>query len=333
MTNRTIDVLTIGNAIVDVLAQTDETFLVEQNLAKGTMHLIDEPRAEELYGLMRDVTVMSGGSAANTAAGIASLGSKAAFIGKVRNDELGDLYARDLEKIGVHYNVAPATDGPATARCCVLITPDGERTMNTYLGACQNLTVDDINPETIKASSIIYLEGYLWDPPKAKDAFRKAIDIAHQDGNRIALTLSDTFCVDRYRDEFLTLIRDGSIDILFANTHELRSLYQTADENTAIAAFRDENVLGVVTRSEEGALVIMSGETSSVPAYPVDQVVDATGAGDLFAAGFLAGMTQGLHLMDCARLGSLSASEAISHIGPRPQVSLRELAKANMLIA
>lgn len=332
MTNKKIDVLTIGNAIVDVLAHTDEKFLLEQKLAKGTMHLIDEPRAEQLYQLMSGVTVMSGGSAANTAAGIASLGGKAAFIGKVRNDELGGHYARDLAAIGVGYDVAPATEGPATARCFVLITPDGERTMNTYLGACQNLTVDDIDPAVVKASSIIYLEGYLWDPPKAKEAFRKAIDIAHEDGNRIALTLSDTFCVDRYRSEFLGLLRDGSIDVLFANTHELRSLYQTADEDTAIAAFRQENVLGVVTRSEQGALVLMSNETSSVPAFPIDRLVDATGAGDLFASGFLTGMTQGLHLMDCARLGALSAAEAISHVGPRPQVSLRDLARQNGLL-
>lgn len=332
MPRKSIDVLTIGNAIVDVLAQTDESFLLEQKLAKGTMHLIDEDRAEELYKLMKQVTISSGGSAANTAAGVASLGARAAYIGKVRNDELGGLYARDLAALGVHYDVVPATEGPATARCFVLITPDGERTMNTYLGACQNLTVDDINPDTIKASSIIYLEGYLWDPPKAKEAFRKAIDIAHEDGNRIALTLSDTFCVDRYRSEFLGLLRDGSIDIMFANTHELRSLYQTADEAAALAAFREENVLGVITRSEEGCLVVMHGETSAVPAHPVERVVDATGAGDLFAAGFLAGMTQGLHLMDCARLGGLAAAEAISHIGPRPQVSLRELAQQNLLL-
>lgn len=333
MVNGQIDVLTIGNAIVDVLAHTDETFLLQQKLAKGTMHLIDEPRAEELYTLMNQVTIMSGGSAANTAAGIASLGAKAAFIGKVRNDELGSLYARDLDAIGVRYNVSPATSGPATARCFVLITPDGERTMNTYLGACQNLTVDDIRPEIIKASSIVYLEGYLWDPPKAKEAFRKAIDIAHEDGNRIALTLSDTFCVDRYRSEFLGLVRDGSVDVLFANTHELRSLYETADEMAAIAALREENILGVITRSEKGAMIVTRGETIEVPAHPVEQVVDATGAGDLFAAGFLAGMTKGLHLMDCGRLGGLAAAEIISHVGPRPQVSLEQLAQQQMLLA
>ncbi len=333
MATEQIDVLTIGNAIVDVLAHTDETFLLQQKLAKGTMHLIDEQRAEELYALMNQVTIMSGGSAANTAAGIASLGAKAAFIGKVRNDELGSLYARDLDAIGVRYDVVPATSGPATARCFVLITPDGERTMNTYLGACQNLTVDDIRPEIIKASSIVYLEGYLWDPPKAKEAFRKAIDIAHEDGNRIALTLSDTFCVDRYRSEFLGLVRDGSVDVLFANTHELRSLYETADEMAAIAALREENILGVITRSEKGALIVTRGETIEVPAHPVEQVVDATGAGDLFAAGFLAGMTKGLHLMDCGRLGGLAAAEIISHVGPRPQVSLEQLAQQQMLLA
>lgn len=332
MTRRPIDVLTIGNAIVDVLAPTDETFLVTQKLAKGSMRLIDEERAEELYKAMGQVTIMSGGSAANTAAGVASLGGKAAFIGKVRNDELGELYAHDLAAIGVKFDVAPATEGPATARSFILITPDGERTMNTYLGACHNLTPDDIKPEIVKASSVIYLEGYLWDPPLAKEAFRKAVDIAHEDGNRIALTLSDTFCVDRYRDEFLTLMRDGSIDILFANTHELRSLYQTANEEAALEAFREEKVLGVITRSEQGALVVMHGETRSVPAHMVERVVDTTGAGDLFAAGFLTGLTRGRDLLDCARLGGLAAAEVISHVGPRPQVSLKDLAQQNALL-
>jgi len=332
MSRRPIDVLTLGNAIVDVLAPTEDAFLVAQKLAKGSMRLIDEARAEELYRVMGQVTIMSGGSAANTAAGVASLGGKAAFIGKVRNDELGELYARDLVAIGVKFDVAPATEGPATARSFILITPDGERTMNTYLGACQNLTPDDIKPEIVKASSVIYLEGYLWDPPLAKEAFRKAVEIAHEDGNRIAMTLSDTFCVDRYRDEFLTLIRDGSIDILFANTHELRSLYQTASEEAALEAFREERVLGVITRSEQGALVVMHGETRSVPAHTVDRVVDTTGAGDLFAAGFLTGLTQGRDLLDCARLGGLAAAEVISHVGPRPQVSLKDLAQQNALL-
>jgi sugar/nucleoside kinase (ribokinase family) len=328
-----IDVLTLGNAIVDVLAQTDDAFLVAQGVRKGAMQLIDEDRAERLYEVMGPATVMSGGSGANTAVGVASLGVKAAFIGKVRDDELGRLYRHDLKAIGVGFGVAPATEGPATARSFILVTPDGERTMNTYLGACQGLTPADVDEATVRSAKIVYLEGYLWDPPAAKDAFRKAVAIAHDSGNAVALTLSDPFCVDRYRDEFLGLVRDGSLDILFANIHELKSLYQTADDATALAALRDEpGMLGVVTRSAEGALVVARGATQAVPAYPVERVVDTTGAGDLFAAGFLAGLTKGLDHRDCARLGALSAAHVIQHIGARPQASLRDLARQDGLL-
>jgi sugar/nucleoside kinase (ribokinase family) len=327
MPQQRIDVLTLGNAIVDVLAQTDEAFLVEQKVHKGAMQLIDEERAEHLYDAMGPATIVSGGSGANTAAGVASLGVKAGFIGKVKDDETGRLFAHDLKAIDVHYDVAPAKDGPATARSFILVTPDGERTMNTYLGACQNLTPDDVNPDTVRAASIVYLEGYLWDPPLAKEAFRKAVKIAHAAGNRVALTLSDAFCVDRYRDEFLGLMRDGSLDILFANIHELQSLYGTSDADTALAALREEEVLGVITRSAEGALVVSRSETRAVPAFPVERVIDTTGAGDLFASGFLAGLTQGLDVTDCARLGGLAAAEIISHLGARPQANLRELAR------
>jgi sugar/nucleoside kinase (ribokinase family) len=332
MSQTRIDVLTLGNAIVDVLAHTDEAFLLQKKVHKGAMQLIDEARAEELYGDMGPAVIVSGGSAANTAAGVASLGVKAGFIGKVKNDETGKLFAHDLKAIDVHYDVALAQDGPATARSFILVTPDGERTMNTYLGACQNLTPDDVKPETVRASSIVYLEGYLWDPPAAKEAFRKAVKIAHEAGNKVALTLSDAFCVDRYRDEFLGLIRDGSLDILFANIHELQSLYQTSSAESALAAFREENVLGAITRSGDGALVVSRGETLAVPAFPVEQVVDTTGAGDLFAAGFMAGLTQNLDLTDCARLGGLAAAEIISHLGARPQASLRELAQQEGLL-
>ncbi|MCB8819218.1 adenosine kinase [Microvirga rosea] len=328
-----IDVLTLGNAIVDVLAHTDEAFLVQKKVHKGAMQLIDEARAEELFGDMGPAIVVSGGSAANTAAGVASLGVKAGFIGKVKNDETGRHFAHDLKAIDVHYDVAFAEDGPATARSFILVTPDGERTMNTYLGACQNLTPDDIRPETVQASSYVYLEGYLWDPPAAKEAFRKAVKVAHNAGNKVALTLSDAFCVDRYRDEFLGLMRDGSLDILFANIHELQSLYGTSDPNSALAALREEKVLGVVTRSAEGALVVSRGETRAVPAFPVERVVDTTGAGDLFAAGFLAGLAKELDLVDCARLGGLAAAEIISHLGARPQASLRDLARQEGLFA
>jgi sugar/nucleoside kinase (ribokinase family) len=328
-----IDVLTLGNAIVDVLAHTDDAFLVDRNLHKGSMQLIDEARAEELYAAMGPATIISGGSGANTAVGVASLGARAAFIGKVRDDELGRLYTHDLHAVGVAFDVPPAQDGPATARSFILVTPDGERTMNTYLGASQHLGPEDVNPHTVRAARIVYLEGYLWDPPQAKKAFRKAMTIAHEAGNLVALTLSDAFCVDRYRDEFLGLIREGDVDILFANIHELKSLYQTADEATALAALREESVLGVVTRSAEGALVVTREETRGVPAHPIAELVDTTGAGDLFAAGFLAGLASGLDRLDCARLGGLAASEVIQHLGARPQTSLRDLARQEGLLA
>ena len=332
MSQTRIDVLTLGNAIVDVLAHTDEAFLLQKKVHKGAMQLIDEARAEELYGDMGPAVIVSGGSGANTAAGVASFGVKAGFIGKVKNDETGRLFAHDLKAIDVHYDVTLAEDGPATARSFILVTPDGERTMNTYLGACQNLTPDDVNPETVRASSIVYLEGYLWDPPAAKEAFRKAVKIAHEAGNKVALTLSDAFCVDRYRDEFLGLMRDGSLDILFANIHELQSLYGTSDANSALAALREENVLGAITRSADGALIVSRGETKAVPAFPVERVVDTTGAGDLFASGFLAGLVKNLDLTDCARLGGLAAAEIISHLGARPQANLRELAQQEGLL-
>ena len=333
MAQTRIDVLTLGNAIVDVLAQTDEAFLAAQKVHKGAMQLIDEARAEELYDAMGPATIVSGGSGANTAAGVASLGVKAGFIGKVRDDETGRLFAHDLKAIDVHYDVALAVDGPATARSFILVTPDGERTMNTYLGACQNLTPADVNPDTVTAAAIVYLEGYLWDPPAAKEAFRKAVKIAHGAGNKVALTLSDAFCVDRYRDEFLTLMRDGSLDILFANIHELQSLYGTADAESALSALREERVLGVITRSAQGALVVTREATRAVPAFPVERIVDTTGAGDLFAAGFLAGLVENLELTDCARLGGLAAAEIISHLGARPQADLRDLARQEGLLS
>jgi len=326
MSQTRIDVLTLGNAIVDVLAHTDEAFLLQKKVHKGAMQLIDEARAEELYGDMGPAVIVSGGSGANTAAGVASFGVKAGFIGKVKNDETGKLFAHDLKAIDVHYDVTLAEDGPATARSFILVTPDGERTMNTYLGACQNLTPDDVNPETVRASSIVYLEGYLWDPPAAKEAFRKAVKIAHEAGNKVALTLSDAFCVDRYRDEFLGLMRDGSLDILFANIHELQSLYGTSDANSALAALREENVLGAITRSADGALIVSRGETKAVPAFPVERVVDTTGAGDLFASGFLVGEARGLGLERSLRLGAIAAAEVIQHYGARPEANLRALA-------
>ncbi len=285
------DVLGIGNAIVDVLAQVDEGFLARQGLVKGAMQLIDEVAAHDLYEAMGPGIEASGGSAANTIAGLASFGRKTAFIGKVRDDELGGIFAHDIRSIGVHFATPPATEGPTTARCLVLITPDGERTMNTWLGASQNLTVDDVDEDLVRASAITYLEGYLWDPPHAKEAFVKAAETARRAGRKVALTLSDSFCVDRHRDSFLELIRK-QVDILFANEAEIKSLYQVA-------------------------------------AHPVEQVVDATGAGDLFAAGFLAGFTQGRPVADCARMGALAASHIIQQIGARAIRPFHEVAREN----
>lgn len=333
MPKTSLDVLALGNAIVDVLAQTDEAFLAAQGVAKGAMQLIDEARAEAILDAMGPATIVSGGSAANTAVGIASLGGRAGFIGKVRDDEVGRLFTHDLRATGVDFTVAPAADGPATARSFILITPDGERTMNTYLGACQGLHPKDVDEETVRGAGIVYLEGYLWDPPAAKEAFRKAVGLAHDAGNVVALTLSDAFCVDRYRDEFLDLMRDGSVDILFANIHELKSLYQTADEGSALNGLREERVLGIVTRSADGALVVTREATRAVPASPVARVVDTTGAGDLFAAGFLVGLSRDLDHADCARLGGLAAAEIIQHIGARPQADLRDLARQEGLLA
>jgi sugar/nucleoside kinase (ribokinase family) len=333
-----LDLLVLGNAIVDLIARADEDFLAAQGVPKGAMQLIDEARAEALYDAMGPATVVSGGSGANTAVGAALLGAKTGFIGKVRNDELGGLYAHDLKATGVRFPVAAATDGPATARCFILVTPDGERTMNTYLGACQNLSPADVDEATVRNARVTYLEGYLWDPPAAKDAFRKAVQIAHAAGNAVALTLSDAFCVGRYRDEFLGLIRDGSVDILFANIGELQSLYETDDAEVALKALRDErdargkHLLGLVTRSAEGALVVKGGEIRAVEASPVREVVDTTGAGDLFAAGFLAGHARGLDNATSARLGALAAAEVIQHIGARPQHDLVALAKAQGLL-
>lgn len=326
MTQTRTDVLAIGNAIVDVLASAEENFLAAQALTKGAMMLIDEPRAEHLYAAMGPARIISGGSAANTIAGLASFGGRGAFIGKVRNDELGGLYRHDLTSLGVAFDTAAATEGAATARSFIIVTPDGERTMNTYLGACQGLSVADVDQKAVEAADIIYLEGYLWDPPAAKEAFRKASEIAHKAGGKVAITLSDSFCVDRYRDEFIGLVRNRMVDLVFANEHELKSLYQTADFDTALAALRAENIAAVITRSEKGALAVTPDGIVEEPIFPVERVVDATGAGDLFAAGFLYGLTSNRETRDSLRLGALAAAEIISHLGARPDVSLKTLA-------
>lgn len=331
MTAHRHDVLAIGNAIVDVIARAEDDFLHAHAIQRGGMTLIDEARAEALYAAMGPGRVVSGGSAANTIAGVASFGGRAAFIGKVRDDQLGKLYRHDLTSLGVAFDTPPAVSGPTTARCLIIVTPDGQRSMSTYLGACQGLGVADIDPQTVRDSAFIYLEGYLWDPPAAKDAFREAAAIAHAAGRKVALTLSDSFCVDRWRDEFLGLIRGGVVDVVFANEHELKSLYVTGDVDSAIAALREEGVLGVVTRSEHGALAVTREETVAVPAAPVEAVVDTTGAGDLFAAGFLFGLARDRDARDCLRLGALAAAEIISHIGARPETGLADLARQNGL--
>jgi sugar/nucleoside kinase (ribokinase family) len=326
------DVLGIGNAIVDVIARTEEDFLLKQGMRKGTMALIDEPRAEAIYSAMGPAIESSGGSAANTIVGLASLGARAAFIGKVKDDTLGRAFAHDIRAAGVAYATPPAADGASTARCYVLVTPDGERTMNTYLGAAQDLRPDDIDADVVAASTILYLEGYLWDPKNAKDAFVKAAQIAHEAERTVALTLSDAFCVDRWRAEFLHLMRSRTVDLIFANEAELHSLYETSDFNTAVAALRADVGTAVVTRSEKGCLMIGPDGTEAVPAFPVERVVDTTGAGDLFAAGFLSGLARGADDRTCGRLGALAAAEVIQHLGARPETSLRDLASENGLV-
>ncbi|MBO0733421.1 MAG: adenosine kinase [Methylocapsa sp.] len=326
MSSCRFDVLGLGNAIVDVISQADDAFLLAQGLRKGAMRLIDESCADALYAAMGPAAFVSGGSAANTIIGAASLGCAAAFIGKVKSDEAGAAFVHDIRAAKVSYTTGLAEDGPATARCLVLVTPDAQRTMNTFLGASQNLTEADVDEEMVAQSAIVYLEGYLWDPPAAKAAFVKAAKIARGAGRKVALTLSDSFCVDRYRSEFLGLMRAGAIEILFANESELHSLYQTADFETAVAQLGAEKVLGVVTRSEKGSLIVTNGEALAVPAFPVEQVIDTTGAGDLFAAGFLAGLCKHKPLATCAQLGALAAAEVIQHIGARPLADLRQLA-------
>src|SRR6201996_4950349 len=286
------DVLGIGNAIFDVLVRADEDFLAAHGMTKGGMALIDEARAASIYRDMGPAVEMSGGSAANTIVGVANLGARAAYVGKIKDDQIGRLYGHDIRAAGVAFETRAALDGPATGCSYILVTPDGERTMNTYLGAAQELMPDDIDPAQIAAAAIVYLEGYLWDPKNAKEAFVKAATIAHGAGRKVALTLSDSFCVDRYRDEFLELMRKGTVDLIFANETELRSLYQASDFDSALKQLQKDTRLGVVTRSEKGCVVASSDGVVAVPASPIKQMVDTTGAGDLFHAGFLFGLVR-----------------------------------------
>ncbi len=326
-----LDVVGIGNAMVDVLARTDDGFLAKQGLVKGTTALIDAARAESLYAQMGSGIEMSGGSVANTIAGVASLGGKGAYIGKVRDDQLGAVFAHDLRSIGVRYDTPPSIEGPATARCLILVTPDAQRTMNTYLGACVDLRARDIDRDLIQQAQVVYLEGYLFDPPQAKDAFRQAAEIAHQAGRKVSLSLSDPFCVERHRADFRALVHHH-IDVLFANEIEICSLYETKDFDAAMRAVRGECDIAVLTRSARGSIIVTPKDAVTVAAAPVREVVDTTGAGDLYASGFLYGLTHGRDMAACGKLGSLCAAEVIGHFGARPETPLKELAaKAGLL--
>lgn len=320
------DVLCVGNAIVDVLAHADDSFLDQWGLVKGTMSLIDADRAAELYAAMGPGVEMSGGSAANTAAGVASFGGRVAFIGKVADDQLGEVFAHDLRASGVHFEVPAAPVGsPPTARCLVLVTGDAQRTLNTHLGVSSDIASGDIDPGVVAEAGIVYCEGYLWDRPAAKEAITGVMDLAAAAGRTVAFTLSDPFCVDRHRDEFLDLV-EHRVDLLFANEAEIMSLYGVNTFDEAADAVSGHVGLACLTRSELGSVVVTaSGERVAVPAHPVEEVVDTTGAGDLFAAGFLVGHARGLPLAECARLGSLAAAEVISHVGARPAVRLADL--------
>lgn len=327
MANETLDVVGIGNAIVDVIAHADDGFLAKHGLNKGAMTLIDAARAEALYAVMGPGIECSGGSAGNTMAGLASLGGRGAYIGKVRDDQLGQVFRHDIRAAGVAFDTPPTTSGAPTARCLVMVTPDAQRTMNTYLGACVELGPEDIDPFAIGAAQVTYLEGYLWDPPRAKEAFRKAAELAHAAGRKVSLSLSDPFCVDRHRAEFRDLVRNH-VDILFANEAEILSLYEVGDFDRAVAAARQDCELAAVTRSAAGSVVVTRDGVHAVQAAPVARVVDTTGAGDLYASGFLYGYTRGRPPAECARLGAIAAAEVISHFGARPETPLKNLIAA-----
>src|SRR3984893_9138303 len=324
MTQASIDVVGIGNAIVDVLAHSEDAFLAREGLVKGTRPLVDADRADALYRMMGPAIEASGGSAGNTMAGIASLGGTGAYLGKVHDDFLGPVHRHEITAAGVRVATPVAARGPGTARCLILVTPDGQRTMNTYLGACVELGPADIDPDVIAAAQITYLEGYLFDPPQAQEAFRKASAIAHSAGRQVALSLSDPFCVERHRPAFRDLV-DGHVDILFANEAEICSLYETDNFGAAAASVRGHVAIAALTRSAEGSVILAVGAEHRIDPAPVARVVDTTGAGDLYASGFLYGLTRDLPLPTCGEIGSLCAAEIISHFGARPEIKLSEL--------
>ncbi|MGV8937968.1 MAG: adenosine kinase [Allorhizobium sp.] len=326
------DVLTIGNAIVDIISRCEDQFLIDNDIAKGAMNLIDADRAEKLYALMGPAVEASGGSAGNTAAGIANFGGRAAYFGKVANDQLGQIFIHDIRAQGVHFQTQPKDTYPPTARSMIFVTEDGERSMNTYLGACVELGPEDVEADVVADSKVTYFEGYLWDPPRAKQAIVDSARIAHENGREVSMTLSDSFCVDRYRAEFLELMRSGTVDIVFANRQEVLSLYETEDFELALSNIARDCKLAAVTMSDEGAVILKGDERIQVSATEIHELVDTTGAGDLFAAGFLYGYTQGRTLADCGRLGCLSAGIVIQQIGPRPAKSLSKAAEQAGLI-
>jgi sugar/nucleoside kinase (ribokinase family) len=321
----TLDVLTIGNAIVDVLAHAGDEVLDRHGLVKGSMRLCDEAEAAGLYAAMGPAVEISGGSGANTAVGIASFGGRAGFVGKVRDDQLGTVFTHDIRAAGVTFDCPPTAEGPPTGRCLVLISPDAQRTMSTYLGTAGLLGPADLPEGQVAGAAVTFVEGYLWEEPSAKEAITRAIEVAHRAGRRVALTLSDSFCVDRNRDEFRHLVR-SSVDILFANEAEITSLYEDDDVEACITRLQGEVDLAAVTRGAKGSVIVTADDVEDVAAEPVD-VVDTTGAGDLYAAGVLYGLTAGLPLATAGRLGSIAAGEVISHVGARPEVSLAELAR------
>jgi sugar/nucleoside kinase (ribokinase family) len=318
------DVVGIGNALVDVIAHAPDQFLVDHGLVKGWMDLIDTERAVELYQALGSAVEMSGGSAANTVCGVASFGGSAAYVGKVSDDDLGRVFGHDLLAVGVQFRPGAADNPVPTGRCIIVVTPDAERTMNTYLGASSLLAIDDVDDDAVAAGRVLYMEGYLFDRPEAKQAFRHAAKVSHQAGRMVSLTLSDSFCVDRHRDDFLSLVAD-EVDLLFGNEAELMALYQTDTFEASVAALRENCELAAVTIGAKGSIVVLGDELIAVPAVPVRRVIDTTGAGDLYASGFLYGLTTGRSFEECGHLGSLAAAEVISHVGPRPLVELRTL--------
>lgn len=318
------DVVGVGNALVDVISHADDHFIQHHELVKGSMTLIDTDRALHLYRALGSAVEMSGGSAANTMCGIASFGGRAAYIGKVSGDDLGQVFGHDLRAVGVQFRAGRPDASTPTGRCIIVVTPDAERTMNTYLGVSSLLAVGDIDDATVAAGQVLYMEGYLFDRDEAKAAFRHAARVAHAHGRQVSLTLSDSFCVDRHRDDFRALVTD-EVDLLFGNELELLALYEVDTVDEAIAAVQRDCSLAVVTSGAEGCIIVTPDGVMREPAEPVERVLDTTGAGDLFAAGFLFGYTRSLSLGECARLGAIAAAEVISHVGPRPLVELKTL--------